>query len=62
MAYHIKLVARDLTTGESFSSTHIIQANFGGEPFEPDFLSAVEMLHDELIDTEEKADEYCQHR
>lgn len=59
MAYHISLLAVDVDTGEVFESDdRILQVTGDGEP---DFLSAVEMLHDELIDTEEKAEEYCQH-
>ena len=59
MAYYIGLVAIDTDTGRMFESDRVLQITSTGEP---DFISAVEMLHDELIDTEEKAEEYCQHR
>lgn len=59
MAYYIGLVAIDTNTGRTFESDRIFQVTSDGEP---NFISAVEMLHDELIDTEEKAEEYCQHR
>lgn len=59
MAYYIGLVAVDKDTGRTFESDRILQITSTGEP---DFISAVEALHDELIDTEEKAEEYCQHR
>lgn len=59
MAYWIRLVAIDSDTGRTFSAGKILQSTSDGEP---DFASAVEMLHDELIDTEEKVEVYCQHR
>jgi len=59
VGYYIGLVAVDTNTGRTFESDIILQVTSTGEP---DFISAVEMLHDELIDTEEKAEEFCQHR
>lgn len=59
MGYYIGLVAIDTDTGRSFESDRILQVTSDGEP---DFIGAVEMLHDELIDTEALSEEYCQHR
>jgi hypothetical protein len=60
-AYTIQLVATDYRTGKEVARDgRIMQVTAANSP--PDFVSAAEMIHDELIDTEELAEQYCQHQ